>query len=98
MKTVVLAIAERGRAARVKEIVAADPRSVHLHDDFNNQPLHVAARYGRAAIAELLLDAGAGRADGSWHLHWLRPHMHYEERHPAIAWGNTPCPGQGKPS
>src|SRR4051812_23937875 len=50
---------ERGQTARVREILRADPATVHSRNRVYDMPLHLAAHHGRAAIAELLLDAGA---------------------------------------
>jgi ankyrin repeat protein len=50
---------ERGRTARVKEILAADPGIVNLRNKLNDQPLHLAAHHGRVALVEILLNAGA---------------------------------------
>lgn len=50
---------ERGRTARVTEILQADPNAVHLRSDLGDQPLHLAAHHGCTAIAKSLLAAGA---------------------------------------
>ena len=64
-----------GDAARVAELIRANPQVVHELDTNRTQdhPIHSVASSGNVAIARLLLDAGAlleaEDADGSTPLH-----------------------------
>jgi ankyrin repeat protein len=51
--------AKSGDAGRVAELLAADASLVHVRDKDGSTPLHGAAWKGHAAVAALLLDAGA---------------------------------------
>lgn len=50
---------ERGHSSRVEEILRTDSTAVNSRDTLGNQPLHLAAWQGRAALAKTLLDGGA---------------------------------------
>jgi hypothetical protein len=68
-------------AARVRELLAADPGAAHANDDQGATPLHYAAFNGCRDIAELLLQRGAdvnardgrfGATPAGWAIEYLR--------------------------
>jgi ankyrin repeat protein len=56
---VVLKAAKSGDVAQVRELLAGDASLVNARDKDGSTPLHCAAWKGHAAVAELLLEAGA---------------------------------------
>jgi len=55
----ILKAAKSGDADRVRELLAGDASLAHARDKDGSTPLHCAAWRGHAAVAELLLNAGA---------------------------------------
>lgn len=51
--------AKRGNVEEVLKLLDEDPGSVNRQDYFGYAPLHMAALYGNANVAELLIDRGA---------------------------------------
>jgi len=55
----ILSAAGAGDAARVAQILEADPRQANARDDQGTCPLHIAAKQCRADMMEMLLSRGA---------------------------------------
>lgn len=51
--------ARKGDVKKAQAILAADPKAVNARDKNGNTPLHIAAMYDQAGVAELLLANGA---------------------------------------
>jgi len=80
LKQLLLAI-ENDDADVVRLLIAMDPALLHARDEDGATPLHCAAYFGRRAIVELLLKAGAdlnardttyGATPAGWAIHYLR--------------------------
>lgn len=72
---------ERGDEDSARAMIAANPALLHARDEDGATALHCAAFFGRRAIAEALLDAGAeinardvtyGATPAGWAIHYLR--------------------------
>jgi len=73
-----------GDAAKVRELLAANPELAHIRDGDQSTPLHYAAWKGYPEIIDLLADAGADLQAHNENSHWGTTALH------AAAHGNRP--------
>ena len=69
-------VAKLGDVARMRILLAANPKLVHERDKEESTPLHWAAWKGHAGVVDLLLESGAEVQAHNANFHWGTTPLH----------------------